>query len=317
MGDGNVMFNKCMNENRRYAECFNVAVGRKIISPEGLHDIDRVLSGSRLKKQGAYEKRRDCVKAYGTRAVCAIIGIENQAEVNHAMVLRNFIYDAYTYDKQLNTIRQKHREKKDLRGAEYIAGFSPDDRIIPVITVCIYYGEEPWNAPKSLHELIDFEHFPEQEREFMKVLVNDYNLIVLDIRHMEVAAIEGMETDLRYLFGMIRNSHDKRAMEGYIKSHQNELKNIDEDIYNAIATMTSIDILDDVVYRARKEGGIDMCKAFEEMIAEGKAEERKLSIQKLIITLREIGVDESLIRDKVILRYELSQEEAVEALQIS
>ena len=40
------------------------------------------------------------------------------------MVLRSFIYDAYSYDKQLNAIRKRHRENKDLKGAEYIAGFS-------------------------------------------------------------------------------------------------------------------------------------------------------------------------------------------------
>ena len=252
MGDSNVIFNKCMNENKRYAECFNMAVGRKIIVPEELYDMDKVFAGQRLNRQGTYEKRRDCIKAYGSQAVCAIIGIENQAEIHSAMVLRSFIYDAYSYDEQLNTIRKRHRENKDLKGAEYIAGFSGKDRIIPVITVCVYYGDEPWEAPIRLHEL----------------------------------------------------------------------KNIDEDIYNAIAVMTNTDILDDVICKSRKgEGGIDMCKAFEEMIAEGmergRIEEQKCSIQKLIITLREIGADEALIRDKVMLRYQLSSADAMEAMQIS
>lgn len=61
-----------------------------------------------------------------------------------------------------------------------------------------------------------------------------------------------------------------------------------------------------------------MCKAFEEMIAEGKAkgkaEERKFSIQNLVLTLREIGVDETVIIEKVMLRYQLSQEEAKKEL---
>lgn len=290
MGDSNVIFNKCMNENKRYAECFNMAVGRKIIVPEELYDMDKVFAGQRLNRQGTYEKRRDCIKAYGSQAVCAIIGIENQAEIHSAMVLRSFIYDAYSYDEQLNTIRKRHRENKDLKGAEYIAGFSSKDRIIPVITVCVYYGDEPWEAPTRLHELMDFNYFS--------------------------------ETDLQYLFGILQHSHDRKEMEAYIQSNQNELQNIDEDIYNAIAVMTNTDILNDVICKSRKgEGGIDMCKAFEEMIAEGmekgRIEEQKCSIQKLIITLREIGADEALIRDKVMLRYQLSSADAMEAMQIS
>lgn len=210
MGDSNVMFNKCINENKRYAECFNMAVGRKLIIPEALYDMDKVFTGQRLKNQGTYERRRDCIKAYGRQAVCAIIGIENQSEIHSSMVLRSFIYDAYSYDRQLNTIRRKHRKMKDLKGEEYIAGFSEKDRIIPVMTVCVYYGDDPWNAPIRLHELIDFKYFPTKEQEFVKQLVNDYRLIVLDVKHMKKEMLENMETDLKYLFGILQHSHDKK-----------------------------------------------------------------------------------------------------------
>lgn len=315
MGDKNVTFNKCISEKERYAECFNLAVGKNVISAKGLHDIDTVLSERHLNGQGTYEKRRDCIKAYGTQAVCAILGIENQTDIHSAMVVRSLIYDAYSYDKQLRFIRKQHREQKDLTGAEYVAGFSETDHIIPVITVCVYYGEEPWKSPVRLHDLIDFEQFPEEIREFMKQLVNDYNLIVLDVPHMNQDVIDSMKTDLRYLFGILKNSNDKDAMKEYISCNQNELANVDEDIYNAIAAITNTEALDNVIQRARKmEGGMDMCKAFEEMIAEGKAEERKFSIQNLVLTLREIGVDETVIIEKVMLRYQLSQEEAKKEL---
>ena len=119
---------------------------------------------------------------------------------------------------------------------------------------------------------------------------------------MKEDMLEGIETDLQYLFGILQHSHDRKEMEAYIQSNQNELKNIDEEIYNDIAVMANTDILDDVICKSRKgEGGIDMCKAF----------------QKLIITLREIGADEALIRDKVMLWYQLSSADAMEAMQIS
>ena len=327
MGDKNVAFNKCLSQNQRYAECFNLAVGRNILSGDMLCDVDKVLSAYRQDGNGVYEKRRDCVKAYGDQIICAIIGLETQSDIHQAMVVRSFIYDAYTYDVQLSQIRKQHKERKDLKGTEYIAGFGKNDQLIPVITICVYYGDEPWDAPTALHQLMNFENFPEADRDIIQQLVNDYHLIVLDIQHMEQEVLDRMQTDLRHLFHMIRYAGDKDAMRAYLEENHEEVSDMDEDIYHAVATMTNAKDLDDVLLQCRtKEGGIDMCKAFEEIIAEGiaegiekriekgMAEERQSSIQKLILVLREIGTDENIILNKLILHYQLSKEEALAAM---
>ena len=312
MGDKNVAFNKCLSQNQRYAECFNLAVGRNVLSGDMLCDVDKVLSAYRQDGNGVYEKRRDCVKAYGDQIICAIIGLETQSDIHQAMVVRSFIYDAYTYDLQLSRIRKQHKERKDLKGTEYIAGFGKNDQLIPVITICVYYGDESWDAPTALHQLINFENFPEADRDIIQQLVNDYQLIVLDVQHMEQEVLDRMQTDLRHLFHMIRYAVDKDAMRAYLEENHEEVSDIDEDIYHAIAVMTNTKPLDDVVQQCRnKGGGIDMCKAFEDMIAEGKAEERQSSIQKLILVLREIGTDENIILNKLILHYQLSKDEAL------
>lgn len=36
---------------------------------------------------------------------------------------------------------------------EFLSGFRKDDRLLPVVTVVIYFGAEEWDGPLSLHEM--------------------------------------------------------------------------------------------------------------------------------------------------------------------
>jgi hypothetical protein len=37
--------------------------------------------------------------------------------------------------------------------AEFLSGFHREDRVLPVITIVIHWGAEPWDAPLSLREM--------------------------------------------------------------------------------------------------------------------------------------------------------------------
>lgn len=136
MGRIDISFNKCLNNNDRYADCFNTAIRKKIIIPGKLKNMDRIGSC----KNSTYEKKRDCIKSYGGDKIYAILGIESQLNIHHAMASHSYIYNAYNYDEQLSVLRKMHKIKKDLKNAEFIAGFSRNDRIIPTVTICVYFG---------------------------------------------------------------------------------------------------------------------------------------------------------------------------------
>lgn len=70
MGKIDVAFNRCISDNQRFAECFNLLLGE--------------------------------------HAICAILGIENQWNLNYAMVVRNYIYEDYQYNEQLVKLRKHH-----------------------------------------------------------------------------------------------------------------------------------------------------------------------------------------------------------------
>lgn len=164
MGQQNATFNRCIRENKRFIDCINLAVGEKVFEAEYLKDKDTCLLGKRLNGTGTYEKHRDVIKFYDSPMASAIIAIESQSEVNTAMVVRKMIYDAYEYDCQLAKLRNDHHKAKDLKGAQYIAGFSKKDYIIPVITICVYLGKEKWDAPIYLHDLINFSTYNKKQK---------------------------------------------------------------------------------------------------------------------------------------------------------
>lgn len=70
--------------------------------------------------------------------------------------VKNMVYDALEYAGQVENSARSHREAKQWSSTsgEYLTGFYKDDRLIPVITVVVYFGSDTWKAPRSLHEML-------------------------------------------------------------------------------------------------------------------------------------------------------------------
>ena len=64
------------------------------------------------------------------------------------------------YKDQMDTLEKEHRKKKDLRSSEeFLSGINASDKLIPCITIVIYYGTRPWQTNfdvKDMSSLIDF-----------------------------------------------------------------------------------------------------------------------------------------------------------------
>ena len=86
------------------------------------------------------------------RAVYLLLGIENQGDVHYAMPVKNLLYDAINYAKQVQKAANSHREAKDSKGhnkGEFLSGFYKEDRLIPVITLVILFSPDKWDGPVS------------------------------------------------------------------------------------------------------------------------------------------------------------------------
>ena len=174
------------SDNRRFADLINgiVCNGIPIVKQEDLSEMDTETS------QG---KRRDLVRKAVFGVNFAVLGLENQEKLDYRLPLRVLGYEAGEYEHQAAEIYREIRRSgrnsdTELSSGEYLYGFRKSDRLHPVITIILYYGEEEWDGSRDLHGILDFQDIPEQIRQY----VQNYRIHVIDVRRME-------RTDLSYV----------------------------------------------------------------------------------------------------------------------
>ncbi len=281
-----------------FADTFNYYLfsGEQVIKPDDLKEQDptEIAIIRKLGRAFPHQKFRDVLKLCTIRhsqyATFVLLGIETQSDIHYAMPVRNYLYDALNYAAQVETIRKNHTENKDLRDSdEFLSGFAKDDKLLPVITLCVCFDKATWDAPRSLYEMFDImdsriEHY-----------VNDYKLNL--ITPQEITDCTKFASELGIVFEFIQKSDDKERLRDIIES-QEKYHHIDATTVDLINTYTAANISTE-----NAEGGkVDMCKAIQEMIEDGRAEgrtERATEIDNLIQNLRNSGASDSEILREV------------------
>jgi len=154
-----------MKRNEIFADAVNYYVfqGQQVVRPDQLRELDttEIVVPYGADSAGEPEQRyRDVLKSLiammDDHAAYLILGIENQGEIHYAMPVKNLLYDAINYAKQVQKAANSHREVKDAQGknrGEFLSGFYKEDRLLPVITLVILWSPEAWDGPMSLHEM--------------------------------------------------------------------------------------------------------------------------------------------------------------------
>lgn len=173
MGAADTVTKVYMKENTVFADAFNYLLyrGRAVVDPAQLQELDTTeialpfgaQDEDGKPQEDAVQKYRDVLKSAVIKedgeAAYILLGIENQTDIHYAMPVRNAVYDALQYGRQVADIAKKHRRedassKAHSRG-EYLSGFYKDDRLTPVITLVLHFGANEWNGPLSLHEMMN------------------------------------------------------------------------------------------------------------------------------------------------------------------
>jgi len=202
---------------------------------------------------------RLCTIRHSRYATLVLLGIEEQSDINYAMPVRDYLYDALNYADQVESIRKKHNEKGDLKGAEFISGFSKNDRLIPVITLCICFDKKCWDGPRSLYEM-----FGEIEPQIKKY-VNNYTLNL--ITPEDISDFTKFSSGLGLAMEFIHNSGDKTKIQDLIETRK-EYRSVDIQTVDIINIYTSARIS-----KRKTEGGkIDMCDAIKGIREDGVSE---------------------------------------------
>ena len=270
MGAADTVTKAYMRENTIFADAFNYLIygGRRVIDPNSLKELDTTeiaLPFGDDKTDEAVQKYRDILKSAVIKedkdAAYVLLGIENQTDIHYAMPVRNLIYDALQYGKQVSDVSAKHRKESGNghnRG-EYLSGFYKEDRLTPVITLVVHFGADAWDGPLSLHEMMSVDK-PE-----ILQMVPDYRIQLIDPARMKPEDLMKFETSLREVMGYIKYSKDKEGMKTYMAGNSRTmLERTAAQVIKAI-TNTPIEIPEGLEE-------VNVCEAIEEMMKDSKAE---------------------------------------------
>ena len=238
MGAENAVTKQYLSDPERFAEVFNNEVfqGRQVIQARKLRELDpKELAdiAESHKELKFLERYRDCMKVHDSKVLLVILGVENQQYVDYSMPVRALLYDALNYEDQRKAVMKEHENKRDLSGDEYLGGFGKDDRMVPVISLIVYWGTKPWDGAKSLHELLDISADMSQYKD----RIADYRMNLLEVRDME--NLEQYHGGLKALLGFVKYQTDKSALMGFVRENECVFRQIDTETSQAMRVLTN------------------------------------------------------------------------------
>ena len=300
-----------------FADIFNYYIygGRQVILPEQLTERDSTKIALPYGADGAVvpvQKFRDVQKLYAAmtdgKMEYVLYGAENQAEIHYAMPVKNNLYDALEYAGQVEEAAKSHRKEmkrkkeegeasaeeggKTPSAGEFLSGFWVDDRLIPSITVTIFFGSEEWDGPLSLFEMMDVSD-PD-----VLACMDNYHVRLIAPAQMADEEIMKFQSSLREVMLFIKYSKDKENLSRVLVTNEKRFRELERRAADVIETITNSGIKYD-----ESEEVVDVCQAIREI----RMEERKIGEQdgelkkarEAAENLHEMGLDTDKIAQVV------------------
>ena len=282
MGVKDIVTKDYMQDNDVFADAFNHLIyhGEQVIDPKKLHPLDTTAIGVPYGVDGAtvpVQKFRDELKFLTAMEddtmVYLLLGIENQSEIHYAMPVKDMLYDALEYaaqvEKAAKSRKDARKEQNRVEGkkptaGEYLTGFYKEDRLIPVVTLVVFFGAEEWNAPTSLHEMFRIKD------ERILAFTPDYKINLLAPAGMSDEEINRFVTSLREVMLYIKYSKDKKKLTDLLEKDAG-FRSVQMKAARVMNTVTGSGLEFN-----ESEATVDMCLAIDEM----RKEERNVGMQQ-------------------------------------
>ena len=237
-----------------------------------------------------------------------LAAVRSREHIHYAMPLCVMGYDYATYKKQYDTLARQYKEyKTDMEEHEFLSRMKKTDRLMPVITIVLYYGEKDWDAATSLHGILNI---PME----MVSYVNDYRMLLVEARQNDLYFHNGNNRDLFNLFKILLDQNNsirdkkEKAIE-YTKEHE-----VSDTILKTVAGAASCKIDLDTL---NQEGGNSMWSVFEETAKEGEARgEVRGKAEGIIDTCSDLGLPDEDILKRLQVKLNISLQAAQEYLRI-
>ena len=275
MGKIDAVTKEYMRDPIVFADCFNKFLyhGKRVIKPEQLQELDTTEIAVPYGNGDAgvpEQKYRDVLKTVmtdGNTAYC-IMGIENASDIHYALPVKNGLYDFMQLAHQVSETAKSHsRARKGRTDAraykpsqdEYLSGFYKTDKLLPVVTLTVFYSAEKWDGPLTLKEMYSVED------EAILQYTAGYKVNLIAPEQMSEEEIGRFHSSLKEVLLYIKYSKDKQELRR-IMQEDPDFHSLDRQAAEVINVTTNSRLK----YPEGKER-VDMCLAIEEMIADSEA----------------------------------------------
>lgn len=309
MGQIDYVLKNYLSDRRRYADVCNGSLfaGRQILKAEELEPVTPAVVGKLQEKY--FERTSDLVMRQRTTGNLFSIWImENQNTVDYSMPVRVMLKEAMEYDRQLQGLRKKNAkscerqnssgQKNMLSQGEFLCGIRKTDRLHPVTTLVVYWGQKKWDGPRCLHEMIDFGDDEPVIKAAQRHTVVDYPIRILDLS--EENNYDVFQTEMRTVFELYARRNDKTRFWQYVSGHA-ECRQMETETVEVIGRLTGTQELLEIVKENTDKNNkevCDMCKAIADLIEDGRKQGIKEGKEAMIKILIELASDGSITIQK-------------------
>ena len=235
---------KYMRQKHIFADLLNYYIygGRQAIDPDSLEELDtREAEAIYGGKDGDGQPAQSAGDVMGSlaamtdgRAAYLLLAVETQPDIYDVMLAENMIYDAFQYTEPVSGAVASHRCSGDCRGADgdgCLSGFMKQGRILPVMTLVVYFSAREWDGPMSLHEM-----FGEQDARVL-ALVPDYKINLVAPASIKDSDFEKFHTSLKEVLSFIKYSQDTDRLWKAVEADEGfrHLGRAEADVLNACA----------------------------------------------------------------------------------
>ena len=256
-----------MSNPSRFADAFNYLIydGEPVIRPEDLRPLDttEIAIPYGNDARAPEQKYRDVLKLVSImrddEAIYAVLGVENQTAVHYAMPVKDMLYDALNYARQVTEAKKSFRSPLKISDDEFLSGFRKEDKLLPVITLVIYFGDSAWDGPMTLHDMLS------AKNQRLLRFVPDYRINLIAPGMVPEEDLQKFTTDLRELLQFVRSSGDEAALARLLRDND-RFTRMNPDTAELINLLT-----DSKLTLNTKEGTVNMCKAIQQMREHSKA----------------------------------------------
>ena len=193
-----------------------------------------------------------------------ILGIELQSAISYDMPVRVMHYDALSYAHQVKVHEAQHRLKADLSDGAFLSGITIDDKLIPVVTVVIYFGKKPWDGAAKLSDMLVIA--PCQS---IRALIHAPVMHLIDPHRLSAQQLIRFESELREVLAFIKYAEDRRKLMQFLDRYCKK-RTISGNAVNVINAFTKAKIK-----RVQHKEKVKMCQAIIELKQIAREEGRK------------------------------------------